>query len=94
MNYIVFSVVYLLIFVISAWVYHKHYDRLVLKHPFTRWVDVMVWIGGAFSLLVVFVFYDRAPEFNALLWALFLFASASINIHIVRFYLSLSRRGG
>ena len=86
------AAVFVLTFAASFLVYYHHYDTFVKYHSYSLVVDVLVWIGATLTILAGIFFYDTIPKFNYLLWFQMVFAMCSLNIHLVRFFIGLSRK--
>ena len=90
-NIALFMVIFAIIFILSFLAYYYHYDRLARYHSYSLTVDVFVLIGATITIIVAFSYYDLIKRFNYLLWIQLIFAIASLNIHLIRFFIGLSR---
>ena len=93
MNYLYTGVliIFIVTFIITFYAYYHHYNKLAVYHKYSKTVDILVFIGASILIVVSFLFYDRIPEYNNLLWLQLIFAINSLNIHIVRFIIGKRR---
>ena len=91
-NIFLFFGIFIAIFIVCFWVYYKNYNKLVRYHKFSLTVDVLVFIGATISIVTFFLYYDAIPKYNYLLWGQVIFAISSLNIHITRFFIGITKK--
>jgi len=91
-NVVIFSILFVIIFAICFGVYYKHYDKFVKYHPYSLAVDILVFIATTICIIIFFLYYDAIPKYNYLLWIQVVFAMCSLNIHLTRFFIGITRK--
>jgi len=91
MNLLYVILIFVTTFLVSLYTYYHNYHKLAVYHKYSITVDFLVFIGASIVIVVSFLFYDKIPRYNYLLWFQYIFAVCSLNIHIVRFIIGKKR---
>ena len=91
-NIIIFLIIFLVTLILSILNYVKNAEKLIVYHKYSLILDVLDLFCGTFLVIIAFIYFDKIPEYNLLLWVQVIIATALFNIHLVRFIIHIKTK--